>query len=56
MALDKDIAAFTNVMGLSNPEVVLAFALIPWDNADDRNKFINELVDMNGGKLIGGIQ
>lgn len=54
MALDKHIAAFTNVMGTKHPEIVFAFATIPWENAADRNQFINELVDLNGGHLLGG--
>lgn len=56
MALENDIAAFANVMGLGNPEVVFAFATIPWESKEERNQFINELISLNGGKLLGGPQ
>lgn len=53
MLLAKHIAAFTNVFGEHNAEVILPFASIDWQSEDDRNQFLNELVDLNDGQRIG---
>jgi hypothetical protein len=53
MNLANNIAAFTNMFGAQNADIVFPFASIDWENDDDRNQFLNELLVMNDGKLIG---
>ena len=53
MDLAKNIAAFTNMFGAQNADVVFPFANIEWENEDDRNQFLNELLIMNNGQKIG---
>lgn len=53
MDLANHIAAFTNMFGSNNPDIVFPFAMIDWQSNDDRNQFLNELLDMNEGKRIG---
>lgn len=52
MFLARNIAAFSNLFGNDDPDLVMSFALIPWKSEDERNGFINELVSMNNGNLI----
>lgn len=54
MKLANNIAAFVNFFGMEDPDLVMAFSLIPWETDDDRNAFLNELVHINNGSLIGG--
>ena len=54
MKLANNIAAFVNFFGVKDPDLVMSFSLIPWESDDDRNAFLNELVDINNGNLIGG--
>lgn len=54
MKLANNIAAFVNFFGMEDPDLVMAFSLIPWETDDDRNAFLNELVDINNGSLLGG--
>ena len=53
MSLDRNIAAFTNLLGQRTPEITFAFALVPWESPEERNKFISELVEINNGFRIG---
>lgn len=53
MSLANHIAAFTNMFGAQNADIVFPFAAIEWDSDDDRNQFLNELLVMNDGKLVG---
>ena len=39
---------------MKDPDLVMTFSLIPWETDTDRNAFLNELVDINNGSLIGG--
>jgi hypothetical protein len=48
----NNVAAFANMFGISDPDFVMAFATVPWDNESERNAFINELVDINSGALV----
>jgi len=50
--LANNVAAFANMFGISDPDFVMAFATLPWENDSERNAFINELVDINGGALV----
>jgi hypothetical protein len=50
--LANNVAAFVNMFGISDPDFVMAFASIPWESDNDRNSFINELVDINSGALV----
>lgn len=52
MKLANNVAAFVNMFGISDPDFVMAFASIPWESDNDRNSFINELVDINSGALV----
>lgn len=53
MNLAKNIAAFTNMFGAQNADIVFPFSLVEWDSADDRNEFLNELLIINKGQRIG---
>ena len=53
MSSVNHIAAFANVIGVRNPEVVFPFATIDWQSDHDRNQFINELVQLNDNQKIG---
>jgi hypothetical protein len=50
--LANNVAAFANMFGISDPDFVMAFATLPWENDNERNAFINELVDINSGALV----
>jgi hypothetical protein len=52
MYLAKNIAAFVNLFGPDDPDLIMSMASIPWQSADDRNGFINELVNINNGDLL----
>jgi len=54
MNLASNIAAFTNMFGAQNANVVFPFAMIDWDSEDDRNNFLSELLVLNNGEKIGG--
>lgn len=53
MNLVKHIAAFTNMLGAENAHVVFPFASADWENDDDRNAFLNELLTLNDNQRIG---
>jgi hypothetical protein len=53
MSLVNNIAAFTNIIGTEHPDIVFAFASADWQNDDERNKFISELLELNDNKKIG---
>jgi hypothetical protein len=53
MALQHNIAAFVNLFGVENSHIVFPFAQAGWDNNDDRNAFINELLILNDNQKIG---
>jgi hypothetical protein len=53
MSIDKNIAAFSNVFGYKVPEITFAFALVPWESTEERNKFIAEMIEANDGQRIG---
>jgi hypothetical protein len=52
MFLANSIAAFVNVFGPEDPDLIMSFASIPWESTSERNGFINELVNMNNGYLL----
>lgn len=54
MKLANNIAAFVNFFGMQDPDLVMSFATVPWESDNERNAFLNELVDINNGNLIGG--
>lgn len=47
--LMEDIAAFTNVLGVSNPDLIWSLATVPWKSQSDRDMFIAEVGNMTGG-------
>ena len=53
MNLAKNIAAFTNMFGAQNADIVFPFSLVEWDSTDDRDEFLNELLIINKGQRIG---
>jgi hypothetical protein len=53
MALSHDIAAFSNLFGIENSHIIFPFALNGWQNDEDRNAFINELLTLNDNQKIG---
>lgn len=52
MKLANDIAAFVNLLGVRDPDLVVSLATIQWESDKERNGFINELVDINNGSLF----
>jgi hypothetical protein len=54
MDLANNIAAFTNMFGAQNADIVFPFSLVEWDSDDERNQFLNELLTINKGQRIGG--
>ena len=53
MALQNDIVAFSNLFGVENAHIVFPFAINEWQNDEDRNAFINELLILNDNQKIG---
>lgn len=49
MLLARDIAAFVNVLGTENPDLVWSLANVGWKSEDERNAFINEINKFKGG-------
>lgn len=46
--LVNDIAAFVNVLGVTEPDLVWYLATVPWESDSERNVFINEIAKMQG--------
>ncbi len=46
--LAKDIAAFVNVLGVEEPDLVWYLATLPWQSESDRNGFILEIANLKG--------
>lgn len=46
--LAEDIAAFVNVLGVDDPDLVWSLATIPWASQDERDKFIFEVSKFSG--------
>jgi hypothetical protein len=53
MILARNIAAFTNMFGVKNADVVMPFSVINWETEEDRDNFLTELLVMNNGYKIG---
>ena len=49
MLLARDVAAFVNVLGTSNPDLVWSLATLGWESEEDRNAFISEINNFKGG-------
>jgi len=47
--LMNDIAAFTNVLGTKDPDLVWTLATIPWESDADRDNFIGQIGLLDGG-------
>jgi len=52
MQIARDVAAFVNVFGVKDPDFIVTMATVPWASEDERNGFINEIVEMNNGSLF----
>jgi hypothetical protein len=46
--LAEDIAAFVNVLGVDDPDLVWTLATMPWKSVQERDMFIAEIGTMNG--------
>ena len=46
--LMNDIAVFTNVLGVKNPDLVWMLATVPWESDSDRNMFVAEIANFQG--------
>jgi hypothetical protein len=46
-SLVRDIAAFTDALGVENAPMIMGFALVPWPSDDERNEFIRELTGIS---------
>lgn len=53
MNLQENVAAFVNIFGVENSDVAFPLGLIEWESADDRNKFIAQIVQFNNGEKVG---
>jgi hypothetical protein len=53
MSLQDNIVAFVNVLGMENADIVFPFANIQWESDADRNKFISQIININGNQKIG---
>lgn len=49
--LMNDIAAFVNVLGVEEPDLVWYLANVEWESDSERNAFIDEI-----GKLTGPVE
>lgn len=38
-----DVAAFVDALGMDEPGLIISLALVPWDDIEDRDQFINFL-------------
>lgn len=38
-----DVAAFVDALGMEEPGLIISLALVPWDDDEDRDQFINYL-------------
>lgn len=55
MNFQENVAAFVNVFGVENSEVAFPFGLVDWESADDRNKFIGQILELNNNEKIGDL-
>lgn len=46
--LVNDIAAFTNVLGVTEPDLVWYLANVEWESDSERNAFIDEIAKFQG--------
>lgn len=53
--LDRNLAAFTEVLGVENAPTVVYLSLVPWPSDDARNDFIKALtgISMKAVNAIG---
>lgn len=53
--LDRNLAAFTEALGVENAPTVVFLSLVPWPNDDTRNNFIKSLtgISMKAVNAIG---
>lgn len=38
-----DVAAFVDALGMDEPGLIISLALVPWEDKEDRDDFINFL-------------
>ena len=53
MILARNVAAFTNMFGVKNADIVMPFSVINWETEDERDKFLTELLYLNNGYKVG---
>jgi hypothetical protein len=43
----RNLAAFTDALGVENAPAIITFSLLPWESDDHRNAFIKDLTGIN---------
>lgn len=43
----RNLAAFTEALGVENAPAIITFSLLPWESDDHRNDFIKDLTGIN---------
>jgi len=41
----RNLAAFTEALGVENAPTIMYLSLVPWNSDDDRNEFIRQLTN-----------
>lgn len=44
---DRNLAAFTEALGVENAPTIMAFSLLGWESDEDRNNFITALTGLD---------
>lgn len=47
----RNLAAFTEALGVENAPTVMYMSMVPWPNDDSRNSFIKELTNIDMKEL-----
>lgn len=45
--LARNLAAFTEALGVENAPTIISLSLVPWKDDDDRNSFIKALTNVD---------
>jgi hypothetical protein len=53
MSFERNLAAFTDALGVENAPSIVYLSLVPWPSDDDRNTFIKSLTNMNMKEING---
>lgn len=52
---ERNLAAFTEALGVQNAPTIMHLSLIPWESDEQRNEFIQQLtgIDMRDERVYG---